>query len=138
MKKYTLTEVNGIIQHILSDDERGFVSDGSHTFDEIYFHRMILFATVVNMSHMGWKSKFHDDGSMYPNYFIVGVDTPEGQFTYHYHMQYWDHFQCPEAATAPKWDGHTSSDVTRLLSLQPAPKIGDQYLFDFGKGDNEK
>jgi hypothetical protein len=54
---------------------------------------------------------------MYPDYFIVGIKTPEGQYTYHYHIKYWDMFDVKEMAFAPKWDGHKPEDVTRLLSL---------------------
>jgi len=54
---------------------------------------------------------------MYEDYFIVGVSTPEGDFTYHYHLDHWDRFNVPELERAPEWDGHTAADVTRLLSL---------------------
>lgn len=51
-------------------------------------------------------------------YFIVGIDTPEGQYSYHYHKKYWDKFKCVnELEFAPEWDGHKPEDVDRLLSL---------------------
>ena len=49
--------------------------------------------------------------------FIVGIDTPEGQFTYHYHIDNWDLFDVLELPNAPEYDGHTPGDVTRLYSL---------------------
>ena len=54
---------------------------------------------------------------MYPGYFIVGVETPMGQFTYHYPMLHWGMFQVRELDKAPEWDGHTTDDVTRLHSI---------------------
>jgi hypothetical protein len=49
----------------------------------------------------------------------VGVDTPEGTYTYHYKTKdYFDMFHCKEIMYAPIWDGHTEKDVTRLLSLE--------------------
>ena len=33
---------------------------------------------------------------MYDNYFIVGIDTPNGQFTYHYHLKHWNMFDVKE------------------------------------------
>lgn len=99
--------------------ETGLISDGYHTFDELYFHRMILFSVICSI-HRGksWRSKLHDDGTMYDNYFIVGITTPEGDYSYHYHMEYWEHFKgVKELEKAPKWDGHKPSDITRLLSL---------------------
>lgn len=97
----------------------GQISDGSHSFDELYYHRMILFAVICDSykDTVAWKSWKHDDGTMYDDYFIVGIKTPKGDFTYHYHKDHWDMFDLVELDFAPKWDGHTSNDVTRLLSL---------------------
>ncbi len=98
--------------------ETGLISDGYHTFNELYYHRMMLFAVICNTyNDKAWKSKLHDDDTMYDNYFIVGVTTPEGDYTYHYHLDYWDTFNVKELEKAPKWDGHKPSDITRLLSL---------------------
>lgn len=94
------------------------VSDGNHTFEELYEHRCILFATLVNLNHqVSWKSRFHHDGTMYDDYFIVGIDTPAGTYSYHYHLENWELFECEEIERAPEWDGHQPKDVVRLLSL---------------------
>lgn len=94
------------------------ISDGSHTFGELYHHRAMLFATICNMSKdVAWKSKRHDDGEMIKGFFIVGIETPEGQFTYHYPLEYWGYFKVKKMNYAPIWDGHSSDDVDRLLSL---------------------
>ena len=85
---------------------------------ELYFNRMILFATICKLKReLCWKSKLHKDGSMYKGYFIVGITTPEGQFSYHYDLKYWDLFDVNELKRAPEWDGHTPEDIGRLLSL---------------------
>ncbi|WP_212749491.1 hypothetical protein [Acinetobacter variabilis] len=96
----------------------GQLSDGYHSFDELYAHRMNLFAVICrqNQAH-AWKSKLHHDGSMHEGYFIVGVDTPAGQFTYHYPIVNWGLFQVRELDKAPEWDNHTADDVVRLHSL---------------------
>ena len=99
-------------------DSIGQISDGSHTFDELYHHRMVLFSVICNTyKNRVWKSWKHNDGTMYEDYFIVGIATKEGVFTYHYHKQYWDMFNVKELYIAPEWDGHTSEDVVRLISL---------------------
>lgn len=99
-------------------EDTSLIFDGSHTFHELYYHRMILFATICNnFSHYAWKSKLHHDGTMYKNSFIVGIDTPEGQITYHYPIEFWDNFKVKKYVLAPEWDGHTSNDINRLLSL---------------------
>ena len=95
------------------------ISDGSHTFGDLYDHRAKLFSLICN-SHQdkSWKSKQHDDGSMFDNYFIVGVNTNLGQATYHYENKYWDLFNVKEVERAPKWDGHTPNDaIERIMSL---------------------
>lgn len=101
-----------------SSDLKGTISDGFHTFDELYDHRMVLFAVVLKAHQdKAWKSRLHADGTMWDNWFVVGVNTPEGQFTYHYKAEHWDLFDVPELDRAPEWDGHMPSDITRLMSL---------------------
>ena len=96
------------------------ISDGYHTFGELYHHRAFLFSIICNQNkELSWKSLKHDDGSMFDgDMFIVGIETPEGQYTYHYHIEpYWDLFNVRELEYAPKWDGHQPSDITRLTSI---------------------
>ena len=98
----------------------GQLSDGYHTFDDLYNQRLYLFATIVNLKpSLSWKSKKHEDGLLCFNggWFIVGVDTPEGSYTYHYEEEHWGLFHCKEVDKAPPFDGHTSENVNRLLSL---------------------
>ena len=98
--------------------QAGELSDGYHSYNELYAHRMQLFAVVCKQNQaQAWKSKQHHDKPMYPGYFIVGVETPMGQFTYHYPMLHWGMFQVRELDKAPEWDGHTADDVVRLHSL---------------------
>lgn len=103
----------------------GEVSDGFHTFNSLYHQRLILFAALVNaFPNKAWKSHKHHDGEapFGGGWFIVGINTPKGQYTYHYENKDWDLFQCPEVEAAPKWDGHTDKDVERLLSIfKPEP-----------------
>lgn len=96
----------------------GNTSDGYHTFDELYHHRMILFSVICNQNaDKAWKSLLHHDGTMFDNYFIVGITTPEGDYTYHYHVDNWYYFDVKELQLAPEWDGHKPEEITRLLSL---------------------
>lgn len=96
----------------------GEFSDGFHTFNELYYHRMILFSVICNIyKDKAWKSWFHEDGTMFDDYFIVGITTPDGDYSYHYHKDYWNKFNVRIQAKAPKWDGHKPKDIDRLLSL---------------------
>ncbi len=111
-----LESINDIIKN--SGVHKGGVSDGYHTFDELYNNRMILFYMVCQYNKdKAFKSWKHHDGAMYEDYFICGINTPEGQFTYHYHKANWNLFDIPEVDKAPEWDGHTAEDVGRLISL---------------------
>jgi len=94
------------------------ITDGYHTFEELYDHRMILFSIVCNANKdNAWKSLLHDDNTMFDDYFIVGIETREGSYTYHYHINNWDMFNVKELENAPKWDGHKPSDIKRLLNI---------------------
>ena len=106
--------------------DTGEISDGYHTFNQLYHQRAILFATIVNQNaDIAWKSYKHSDGKYCfdsnGEWFIVGIDTPAGSYTYHYSKEYWDYFKCKELECGKEWDGHTEEDVTRLLSLKQEP-----------------
>ena len=104
-------------------DEIDDVSDGFHTFRQLYYQRMMLFAAIVKQNKdKAWKSLRHEDGELCfgGGWFIVGIDTPEGSYTYHYEDNYFSLFDCEELERGKHWDGHTEKDVTRLLSLSPA------------------
>lgn len=98
----------------------GDTSDGYHTFNELYHHRAVLFSVIVrDHSELAWKSKLHSDSTMYNGMFIVGIETPQGQATYHYDIDpYWDMFECKELNRAPEWDGHTPDEsIARIATL---------------------
>lgn len=136
-KKGVLTAVN-IVEDLPSAQPEGWVkipdtgiddlSDGFHTFQQLYYQRMMLFAAIVKQNKdKAWKSLRHEDGELCfgGGWFIVGIDTPEGSYTYHYENSFYSLFDCEELECAKHWDGHTEKDVTRLLSLSFAqPKTG--------------
>lgn len=100
--------------------ESGEASDGFHTFNELYEQREVLFAALVNTyKDLAWKSHRHENGELCfgGEWFIVGIDTPEGSYTYHYKNECWNDFDCVELECGKHWDGHTAKDVRRLLSL---------------------
>lgn len=101
------------------------ISDGYHTFGELYDHRRAL-TRALTLSHKGlsWRSKAHhpSDGPIFDGYFIVGMELPGiGQISYHYKLTHWDDFEGVTVLPhAPKYDGHTpQSTVTSLLEWQP-------------------
>lgn len=108
-----IKDVNDMVKKL--DGNTGQISDGYHTFDELYFHRMKLFSIICNTyKDVAWKSWKHDDDSMYDGMFIVGVTLPNGDYSYHYNKEFWDDFDVRELPNAPKWDGHKPEDIDRL------------------------
>lgn len=98
------------------------VSDGFHTFDELYDHRIINFIIVCKTLNVDeyapiWRSKVHSDGTEWKGRFILGINSDLGeQITYHLPMKYWELTNfVSEYDTAPPFDGHTSVDVLERL-----------------------
>ena len=95
------------------------VSDGYHTFRELYDHRMALtIALMKSRPELSFRSRHHYPGGdpMFEGFFIVGMYLPTGIITYHYKLEHWDKFNGIEIKDhAPKWDGHTPADVVKRL-----------------------
>ena len=98
------------------------ISDGYHTFRELYEERTALFCALCNlMPEISWKSKKHFDEAndpMYEGDFLAGIDSPDGTIAFHVKLEYWDEFDIPEIDHAPYYDGYSSKDVlARTFSL---------------------
>ena len=99
------------------------ISDGNHTFEELYLQRMYLFSAICNCyPELSWKSKKHFDEEndpMFNGCFIVGINTPSGVASYHFKLEYWDEFSVKEIENAPQYDGYTPEVVSsRIKSLK--------------------
>lgn len=124
-----------------ASDNPGNISDGYHTFNELYHHRAVLFSVICNTyPELAWKSKRHHDPSdpMYDGMFVVGIETPHGQATYHYNLDpYWDMFHIKELDRAPKWDGHTPAQaierIEKMGAMQNSPLTLEELLYLVGK-----
>lgn len=100
--------------------DRGEISDGYHTFNELYAHRSRLFIALCATLDSGyriWRSRFHADGSSYPGWFIMGIgEDPGQQITYHLADAYWGDTEFAMTLDhAPAFDGHTPADVLARL-----------------------
>lgn len=109
------------------------VSDGYHTVDELYDHRITLFIALCrNIQTLDggnkepwpqtngmivWRSHFHADGSIFEGEFIMGIKKAAGeQITYHIPLSRWEETEFAETLEkAPEWDRHTSNDVLNRL-----------------------
>lgn len=128
-------EINKMISE-LPEDQKELVTDGYHSFKELYDHRVVLFVTLCNKMNdfrllieevsnwtdtlatdmTPWKSKKHFDWTMWDWWFIAWVGTIPGKtLTYHLPISEWDNFLSSEIDNAPEWDWHKSEDVLSLL-----------------------
>lgn len=115
----------------------GKISDGYHTFDELYDFRKVYNASLFNeWARLGLysvhKSLKHHDGedAFGGGWFIVVAVLPEGQISNHYRLEDWDMFQIPECEKALfEFDGHTPKDVLARLKAVVIPA---NRLVDFG------
>lgn len=110
--------------------DKGQISDGYHTFNELYEHRCSLFlALMASNPAISWASTLHDDGSSFDGWFIAGMNPPTGMVTYHLPAGMWS-LACETKATilerAPKWDGHTAADVVKRLKEWVTSKAQEQ------------
>ena len=123
-------------------EDKGNISDGYHTFNELYEYRLLYNASMFNeLAKQGLydvhKSKKHSDGTIPfgdENWFIVQAELPTGQISNHYEMKDWDLFQVPVKEKANLYDGHTPQDVAKRLRMfltsdkliEPKFKVGDK------------
>lgn len=129
----SLKYVNGLIEQLPSI-EKGEVSDGYHTFNELYEFRKVYNAAFFNECgsiygmgpndstskprydvHKSWR---HHDGELCfgGGWFIVVAVLPTGQISNHYEAKDWDLFKIPEVEKAKyPFDGHTAADVLERL-----------------------
>jgi len=137
-KEMTESDVNWINNHIKTfpDEYKNNISDGYHTFGELYEHRIQLFIALcktieevclfeteasygseIKSKLNTWKSKIHSDGTFFDGWFILGICKEKGiQITYHLPISKWD--ECDFAKTmekAPEYDGHTPADILERL-----------------------
>lgn len=112
----------------MSVTDSGIVSDGWHTFDELYHYRMLYNAGMANALAKEWgdsitdnyvvKSWRHSDGELCfgkDDYFVVVMQLPTGQVSNHYHGEHWALFNITEVERAPEYDGHTPQEAALRL-----------------------
>ena len=89
----------------------GDISDGYHTFDELYEHRCLLFLVIARAcaDRFYWKPDFE-------GWFCLYWESPEGQISYHIPNKHLpliqDHVERDDEHI---WDKHTSKDVVARL-----------------------
>lgn len=114
-------------------EDKGNISDGYHTFNELYDHRITLYialAAILRRQELNigtcadqpfiWRSKRHSDGNLCfgtGTQYVLGIGSFKGQqITYHIPIERWDETNFAFTYdVAPNFDGHTSADVLERL-----------------------
>lgn len=111
--------------------EDNSISDGYHTFKDLYIHRMLYNAAFAKLAKTQssvkvFKSYKHSNGELCfgGEYFIVTMQLPTGQISNHYKVKDWKLFDVPYVPFAPKWDGHDT-------------KVALDRLEDYVMSDNQ-
>ena len=139
---YKWNEETKTLEKLEDIEDKGNISDGYHTFNELYEYRLLYNASMFNeLAKQGLydvhKSKLHSDGTIPfgdDDWFIVQAELPTGQISNHYEMKDWDLFQVPIKEKANQYDGHTPQDVAKRLRdfltieklVEPKFKVGDK------------
>lgn len=114
--------------------DAGSVSDGFHSFDELYEQRNRIWIALCHtirewqiqegtrddkLDHQinVWRSKLHSDGGSFEGWFLLGIGKDKGsQRTQHLPMNMWDETNFAETLErGPEFDGHTPADVLERL-----------------------
>lgn len=91
MANPTVEEINKMISE-LPEDQKELITDGYHSFKELYDHRVKIFVALCNkmvlidqhnhngdtpIKYRAWKSASHEDGTMFDGWFIAGIGDKE-------------------------------------------------------------
>lgn len=108
-------QINELIKS--SGSDTNLISDGYHTFGELYEHRIMLFIALAKQTMSAWRTTKHSDGSSWDGWFVLGIFKKAGeQMTYHLPMSKWNDCEFAETLDkAPDFDGHTSNDVLNRI-----------------------
>jgi len=114
---------------VKSGNSTDSISDGYHSFSELYECRNVLFITLCKQLANDftqpyisdiWKSMCHSDGTRMDGWFVMGIGEEHGKImTFHLPMKFWvDTNFATELERAVPFDGHTTADVLeRLMRL---------------------
>jgi hypothetical protein len=112
------------IENLMKDVDTNLVSDGYHTFGELYEHRIVLYIMLAKRAQREglavWCTTKHNNGEVWPGWMILGIHKEAGrQITYHLADTYWDEVSAfaEVIECSPKYDGHTSADVLARLKM---------------------
>ena len=98
--------------------DMGKVSDGYHSFNELYEHRHLLFINLtIAYPEISFKTWLNHKKEKMDGWFILGMETDHGEITYHVPDKYWKITTVKEIEYNSEYDGHDSEDVLERLKM---------------------
>lgn len=95
----------------------GEISDGYHTFNQLYDFRNLLFLNLIAANPaLAFKTWLNDKKERWEGWFLLGMNTEHGQITCHLPDRFWDMAAVKEIEYNFDYDGHTSDDVCERLA----------------------
>jgi hypothetical protein len=115
-----IPDLSGVSQDFQLICESNDISDGYHTVDELYDHRVILSIGLFSKyPEYSWVADKHSDGTFFSDWMLLGMSIPDiGQVTYHIPEKYREmcrELGIPSLNIAPPFDGHSAKDVLKRL-----------------------
>lgn len=96
----------------------GDMSDGYHTFSELYDHRSLLFIAWICSDGCPGNACWLPEH--YPGWDLLSVDIPAlGQISYHIPVKFrplYEHYCYQKKESDHVYDGHTSKDVLERIA----------------------
>jgi hypothetical protein len=121
LRKTLLEKVQGEVEILGVGGLKGQISDGYHTFDELYEHRITLFIALCKELYKNPAYQTYNEVWRMPvdnGWFLMGINTEAGkQITYHLPESKWKEtdFASNLHPKSYNYDGHKSSDVLERL-----------------------
>lgn len=119
-----ISQINEYIAHLDTLEEKNQISDGYHTFGELYSHRVQLYILVCALlqkkGYYIWRSEKHHDDSQIEGMFVMGINTEKDkQISYHMEIEsFWKQTNFADTLEqAPHYDLHNSDDVLERLQV---------------------
>jgi hypothetical protein len=103
--------------------DAGQVSDGYHTFNELYEHRCLVFLLLCErVGAVSWRPHYEGWDAVY----LYLTLNPKSQISYHVPVKYRPAYEHYPKASEGEWDGHTSEDVVTRMQHELLRAIAER------------
>lgn len=100
-------------------EDTGELSDGYHTFNELYAARHILFVNLcLTLPNVAFWTHRNKEGKTMEGWFILGLQSSDEQLTFHLPVEYLPYVagEIKEVERNELYDGHGTDEVLERLS----------------------